>query len=47
MAARQGAEVFAADYDEVAVEKLYGLARTCDERLSITVACYDLTRRGN
>lgn len=44
MAARQGAEVFAVDFDEGAIEKLYELARGCGERLSVTSACADLTR---
>ena len=42
--ARQGAEVFAVDYDEGAIEKLYELARGCGERISVTSACADLTR---
>ena len=44
MAARQGAEVLAVDYDEAAVEKLDVFARECREPLSVTSACFDVMR---
>lgn len=44
MAARQGCEVLAVDYDEGAVESLYTTARQCREPLQVTAACYDLLK---
>lgn len=42
--ARLGAEVLATDFDETACERLYEFARTVTEPLSVTTACYDVTR---
>jgi hypothetical protein len=43
MAARQGARVLAADYDEGAITRCYHAAKNCAEPLSMTVASYDIT----
>lgn len=43
MAARAGARVLAADYDEGAITRCYETARACEVPLSVTVASYDIT----
>jgi hypothetical protein len=43
MAARTGAQVLAADYDEGAITRCYATAKACTEPLSVTIASYDIT----